>query len=70
MKQIYEIIILGSGDEDVCLVETIQSNCVSNQKVGKQIKFVVRVRRIFGYHSLHWTIDRQLQSDNVRFNGE
>ena len=33
MKQIYEIIILGLGCEDVRLGETVQPDCVSNQKI-------------------------------------
>jgi len=55
MKQIYEIVILGSGGEDVCLGETVQPDCVSNQKVGDQANqiLVVCARHIFSHHSLH-----------------
>ena len=36
MNQIYEMIILGLGGEDVRLGETVQPDCVSNQKIRDQ----------------------------------
>jgi len=47
MKQIYEMVILGLGDEDVRLGETVQPDCVSNQKIRDQIKFSSNVRAAY-----------------------
>jgi len=51
MKQIYEMVILGSGGD---VGRTVQTYCVS-KKVGDQANqiLVVRARRIFSHHSLY-----------------